>query len=122
MLKRDCQASDDGRQIQSLAPVKLWSWNSDGHDLKGERRERLGSDERQNCRNKENVNQSDLEEEEPAETHKLVVAKSGEGPSHPHKKENDDGDLCEEDCDIDQAKNPSVRPIWNSRQIPAAKK
>src|SRR6266545_3363753 len=32
MLKRDGQASDDGRQIQSLTPVKLWSWNSDRHD------------------------------------------------------------------------------------------
>jgi hypothetical protein len=66
-------------------------------------------------RNNENVNQRDLEEEEPAETHKLVIAKSGQGPSHPHKKENDDGNLCEEDCDIDQAEDPSVRPIGNSR-------
>src|SRR6266480_3235227 len=31
MLKRDGQTSGDGRQIQSLAPVQLWSWNSDSH-------------------------------------------------------------------------------------------
>src|SRR5438094_6678108 len=78
--------------------------------------------ERDNCCDNENVNQRDLEEEKPAETHKLIVAKPGQGPSHPHKKENDNGDLCEEDGDIDQAEDPSVRPIGNSRQMPAAKK
>src|SRR5213078_2609960 len=34
MLKRDSQPSGDGWQIQSFAPVKLWSWNSDRHDYK----------------------------------------------------------------------------------------
>ena len=32
MLKRDGQTGDDSGQIQSLAPVQLGSWNSDGHD------------------------------------------------------------------------------------------
>ena len=63
----------------------------------------------------ENVNQRDLEEEEPAEAHELVIAKSGQGPTHPHEKQNDDGDLCEEDCDIYQTEDPSVRAIGDSR-------
>src|SRR4029077_16062630 len=85
-------------------------------------RGRLGTDESHHRCDNEDVNQRDLEEEEPAETHELIIAESGQGPAHPHKKENDDGDLCEEDCDIDQAEDPSVRPIGNSRQVPAAKK
>src|SRR4029453_17217872 len=114
MLKRDGQTSDDGRQIQSLAPVQLWSWNSDGH------RRRLRSNERQNCRDKEDIYQSDLEEEKPAEAHQLVITKSGQGPSHPHENENDDGDLCEEDRDVYQTEDPPVRAIGNSREMPAA--
>src|SRR6266545_4580687 len=73
-------------------------------------------------RDNENVNQRDLEKEEPAEAHKLIIAKSGQGPSHPHEKENNDGHLREEDCDVDQTEDPSVRSIGNSRQMPAAKK
>ena len=79
MLKRDGQSSDDGRQIQSFAPVKRWSWDSDGHGGKS------GWNEGQNCRDNEDVNQCDLEKEEPAETHQLVIAKSGQGPSDPHE-------------------------------------
>src|SRR5262249_16821216 len=32
MLKRNRQTSDDSRQLQSFAPVQLWSWNGDRHD------------------------------------------------------------------------------------------
>src|SRR5215469_8811227 len=32
MLQCDCQTGGNGWQIQSLAPVQFWSWNSDGHD------------------------------------------------------------------------------------------
>jgi len=71
-------------------------------------RGRLGWNEGQNRRDNENVNQCDLEKEESAETHKLVIAELGKGLSDPHKKEKDDGDLCEEDSDVDQSEDPTV--------------
>src|SRR5262245_39016743 len=31
MLNRDCQPGGNGWQVQSLAPVQFWSWNSNSH-------------------------------------------------------------------------------------------
>ena|SRR5437660_12887121 len=67
----------------------------------------------------ENIYQSDLEEEKPAEPHELIITKTGQRPADPHENENQDGDFCEEDCDVDQAEDPSVGAVRNSREMPA---
>src|SRR5690349_19540308 len=85
-------------------------------------RGRSGSNERQNGRDNKDIYQCDFEKEKPAETHQLVITKSGQGPSHPHENENDDGDLCEEHRDVYQTEDPPVRAIGNTREMPATEK
>src|SRR5882724_2662128 len=72
--------------------------------------------------NDKDVHQRDFEKEKPAQPHQLIPAKSRERPAHPHKQENQEGDLCEKDCDVNQAKDPSVGAIWYPRKMPAAEK
>src|SRR6266702_3359496 len=64
------------------------------------------------------VYERNFEKEEPTEPHKLIVTKTGQRPAHPHKYENQGGDFCEEDCDVDQAEDPSMRAVGNSGEMP----
>jgi hypothetical protein len=77
------------------------------------------------CRNRrgdKDVNQRDFEKEDPTESHELVITKTGQRPADPHEKENQGGDFCEEDCDVDQAEDPSVRAIGDAWEMPATEK
>src|SRR5437762_9676555 len=65
-------------------------------------RGRLGSNERQDRCDDENVYQRDLEKEKPTEPHELVVPEAGQCPAHPHEDENQHGDFREEGGDVEQ--------------------
>src|SRR6476646_8285088 len=90
--------------------------------LRGRGRGRLKATVRKNCCHQKNVHQCKFEKEKPAQPHQLIPSKSRKRPAHPHKQENHDGDLCEKDCDVDQAEDPSVEAIWYPRKMPAAEK
>src|SRR6478736_10160722 len=72
--------------------------------------------------NDKDVHQRDFEKEKPAQAHQLIPSKSRKRPAHPHKQENHHSDLCEKDCNVDQAEDPAVGAIWNAGKMPAAKK
>ena len=59
-------------------------------------------------RGEENVCQCDLEKEDPAEAHQLIVAKPGQGPAHPDKEKEQAGDLGEEDRDVEETTDDSA--------------
>src|SRR5438067_12942252 len=73
------------------------------------------------CNNKD-VYQRDLEEKEPAESHELVPAESGQRPAHPHEHENEGADFGKEHDDVDQPEDPTARTVGDSRKVPAAEK
>src|SRR6476646_10451073 len=47
-----------------------------------------------------------------AQPHQLIPSKSRKRPAHPHKQEDHDGNLCEKDCDVDQAEDPAAGASW----------
>src|SRR2546422_7150647 len=67
-----------------------------------------------------NVHQRDLEKEQPAQAHELIETKPREGPTNPHENKNDDRHFREEEGDVDQPENPTMRAVGNSRKMPAA--
>src|SRR5690242_14206222 len=79
MLEGNDKASGNGRQIEPLAPVQVWSWNRDRH---------LEVEIKNDDGDEEDIDERDFEKEQPAESHQLVPPKSGQGPADPHKKEN----------------------------------
>src|SRR5947209_7119985 len=68
----------------------------------------------------ENIHEGDLEKENPAEAHQLIVAKTRQGPADPDKKEKEDGDLREKDENVEQAPAPSVGTVGHPWKMPAA--
>src|SRR5438128_12552073 len=68
-----------------------------------------------------NVYQRNFKKEKPAQAHELIVTETRQGPAHPHEKKQKPGHFCEKDGDVDQAEKPSVRAIWDSWKMPAAK-
>src|SRR5260370_36144408 len=76
----------------------------------------------ENDRDDKNVHQRDFKKEKPTEAHKLVPAKTWQGPAYPHEQKDECGNFGEEDRNVDQSENPTVRAIRNSRKMPASKK
>src|SRR5207244_8877610 len=68
----------------------------------------------------EDVHQRDFEKEQPAQAHELIETKPREGPTNPHENKNDDRHFREEERDVDQPENPTMRAVGNSRKMPAA--
>ena len=69
------------------------------------------SAEGEDDRGEENVDERDLEEEDPAEPHQLIVAEARQRPAHPDEDEEQGGDFGEEDGDVEEtAENPRQPP------------
>src|SRR2546423_5672255 len=75
----------------------------------------------ENDRDQEDVYERDFKEEKPAQSHQLVPAKSRQGPADPHHEKNKRANLGEKNGDVDQAEDPAVRSVRDSRKMPAAK-
>src|SRR6187200_2162533 len=50
-----------------------------------------------------NVHERDLEKENPAEAHELIVAETGKGPAHPDEEEKEQGHFPEETKDVEES-------------------
>ena len=63
---------------------------------------RAGSDDESG---EENIDQSGLEENHPAEAHELVVAETWNGPAHEDKEQNEGDHFGEENAKMNEAAN-----------------
>src|SRR4051812_44131812 len=77
---------------------------------------------RQDDRGDEDVHERNLEKENPAQPHQLVVTEAWQSPADPDKKEEQDRDFGEKDEDVEQAPAPAVGTIGHAGEMPAAKK
>ena len=59
-------------------------------------------------RGDKNVGERDLEEKDPAESHQLIIAETGQGPTHPDEEEEQGTDLGEEDENVEETAENST--------------
>src|SRR5882672_1495699 len=76
----------------------------------------------ENNRDHENIDERDFEKEKPAQTHELVPAEAWQRPAHPHEDKNQRCNFGEENGDVNQSENQTVRAIGDSRKMPASEK
>src|SRR5207237_7071097 len=77
---------------------------------------------RNNERDYKNIDERDFKKEKPTKAHELVPAKTRQGPADPHEHKNQRCNFGEEDHDVDQSENPTVRAIRDSGKMPAPEK
>ena len=73
--------------------------------------------------NDENIHQRDLEKENPAQPHQLIVTKTRQRPADPDEEKEQRADFREKDEDIESAPKPSSRAIHRGilrEEMPAA--
>src|SRR5438094_6901396 len=70
----------------------------------------------------ENVHERDLEEENPAQPHQLIVAETRQSEADPDKNKKKRRNFGEENEDINQTKNPAMGTIRNAGKMPTSKK
>ena len=68
----------------------------------------------------EDIHEGDFKEENPAQSHQLIVAEAGESKADPDENEKEDRNFGEENEDVNETKNPAVRTVGNSWKMPAA--
>src|SRR6266446_2507678 len=76
----------------------------------------------ENDRDDEDIDERDFKKEKPAQAHQLVPPETRQSPAHPHEQKDQCGNLGEEDRDVDQTENPTIRAIRNPGKMPAPKK
>src|SRR5580765_2675624 len=70
----------------------------------------------------EDIHEGDFKEENPAQSHQLIVAEAGESKADPDENEKEDHNFGEENKDVNETKNPAVRTDGNSWKMPSAEK
>src|SRR5207302_9806249 len=69
----------------------------------------------------ENVHERDLEKENPAQPHQLIVAKTRQSEADPDKHKKKRRNFGEENENVNQTKNPSVGTVRDAGKMPAPK-
>src|SRR5882724_10170655 len=69
-----------------------------------------------------NVHERDLEEENPAQPHQLIVAETRQSEADPDKNKKKRRNFGEENEDVNETKNPSVGTVRDTRKMPATQK
>ena len=77
-------------------------------------------EERQDGGDAEDIDEGDFKEEDPAQSHQLIVAEARESKANPDENEEEDHNLGEENKDVNETKNPAMRTVGNSWKMPAA--
>jgi|SRR5690349_15480949 hypothetical protein len=77
-------------------------------------------EERQDGGDAEDIDEGDFKEEDPAQSHQLIVAEARESKSDPDENEKQDHNFGEENKDVNETKNPAMRTVGNSWKMPAA--
>src|SRR5258708_27685350 len=77
---------------------------------------------RENDRDDKDIDERDFKKEQPTQSHQLVPTKSRQRPADPHHEKDERADFGEKHGDVDQAEDPAVRAVRDSRKMPAAEK
>src|SRR5205823_5839324 len=83
---------------------------------------RLSVEKRDDGGGAENVDERDLEKENPAQAHQLIVAKARQSEADPDKNKKKRRNFGEENENINHTKNPAMGTVRNAGKMPTSKK
>src|SRR5260370_13952384 len=69
----------------------------------------------------ENVDERDLEKENPAQPHQLIVAKTGQSEADPDKYKKERRNFSEENENVNKTKKPPAGTVGGAGEMPASK-
>src|SRR5258708_25010798 len=70
----------------------------------------------------ENVDERDLEKENPAQPHQLIVAKTGQSEADPDKYKKERRNFSEENENVNKTKKPPAGTVGDAGEMPASEK
>src|SRR4030095_8131789 len=70
----------------------------------------------------EDIYEGDFKEEDPTQSHQLIIAETRESEADPDENEKEGRDFGEENKNVNEAENPAVRTVRDTWKMPAAQK